>query len=69
VVAFDVGSVIVEDSSGRKKLDGYDNIVMAMGLVSTDGLASELGGKVKKILVVGDAVALGELRKLFVKDI
>lgn len=61
VMAFDGESVIVEDRNGRKKLSGYDNLVMAMGLKSSQTLASQLEGKVKKVFVIGDANAPREI--------
>jgi len=61
VVAFDKDSVIVEDPGGRKELSGYDNLVIAMGLKSSDTLASRHKGKVKRIFVIGDAHAPREI--------
>lgn len=55
VVAFDTGSVIVEDPKGRRKLSGYDHLIIAMGSKSSPMLDSGLRGKVEKILVIGDA--------------
>lgn len=61
VVAFDKDSVIVEDPGGRKELRGYDSLVIAMGLKSSETLASHLRGKVKRIFVIGDAHAPREI--------
>jgi NADH dehydrogenase FAD-containing subunit len=61
VVAFDTDSVIVEDRRGRRKLCGYDHLVVAMGSKSSPLADSQFGGKVEKILVIGDARIPGEI--------
>lgn len=57
VVGFDHNAVVVADKDGKEfRLEGYDNVVLSMGLVSTTPKMMEiLEGKVPKIIPVGDS--------------
>jgi thioredoxin reductase len=61
VIAFDTASVIVEDPTGRKKLQGFDSVIVAMGLVSPKPLANELEGNFEKVFIIGDAATPGRI--------
>jgi 2,4-dienoyl-CoA reductase-like NADH-dependent reductase (Old Yellow Enzyme family)/thioredoxin reductase len=55
VVELGKGYAIVEDTSGARKLDGFDTIVLALGSeVPNDALYNDLKGKVQELYVIGD---------------
>jgi len=49
------GYAIVEDASGRRKIGGFDTIVLAVGSIPNDSVAKSLQGKVAELYVIGDA--------------
>jgi pyruvate/2-oxoglutarate dehydrogenase complex dihydrolipoamide dehydrogenase (E3) component len=49
------GYVLVEDTSGTRKIEGFDTIVLAVGSKSDDSVAKDLEGKVPVLHVIGDA--------------
>jgi 2,4-dienoyl-CoA reductase-like NADH-dependent reductase (Old Yellow Enzyme family)/thioredoxin reductase len=49
------GYVLVEDTSGTRKIGGFDTIVLAVGSKSDDSVAKDLEGKVPVLHVIGDA--------------
>jgi 2,4-dienoyl-CoA reductase-like NADH-dependent reductase (Old Yellow Enzyme family)/thioredoxin reductase len=55
VLRFEPSGVWVEDAAGRRKLEGFDSVVAAVGAKPENELASSLKGKVAEIFVVGDA--------------
>jgi 2,4-dienoyl-CoA reductase-like NADH-dependent reductase (Old Yellow Enzyme family)/thioredoxin reductase len=55
VKALGKGYAMVEDSSGRRKIDGFDTIVLAVGSRPNDRIAKGLQGKVPELHVIGDA--------------
>ena len=46
---------LVENSSGTRKIEGFDTIVLAVGSKSDDSIAKGLEGKVPTLYVIGDA--------------
>jgi len=54
-IRFEKKALWVEDSQGTKKLEGFDNIVIAMGSIPNDELVSSVKEKVSEVYVVGDA--------------
>lgn len=55
VVQFEKEGVWVEDDQGKKKLEGFDSIVISLGSMPNDELLESLKGKAPEIYVVGDA--------------
>jgi 2,4-dienoyl-CoA reductase-like NADH-dependent reductase (Old Yellow Enzyme family)/thioredoxin reductase len=57
VAEFDHDIVVVETAEGEKKrMDGFDNVVLAMGLVSTTPTMMDIiEGKAEKVIVIGDS--------------
>jgi 2,4-dienoyl-CoA reductase-like NADH-dependent reductase (Old Yellow Enzyme family)/thioredoxin reductase len=55
VLRFEPSGVWVEDSGGRRKLEGFDSVVAAVAAKPNNELASSLKGKVAEIFVIGDA--------------
>jgi len=49
------GYAIVEDASGRRKIGGFDTIVLAVGSIPNDSVAKSLQGKIAELYVIGDA--------------
>jgi 2,4-dienoyl-CoA reductase-like NADH-dependent reductase (Old Yellow Enzyme family)/thioredoxin reductase len=49
------GYAVVEDTSGTRKIDGFDTIVLAVGSKPDDRIAKSLEGKVPELHVIGDA--------------
>jgi pyruvate/2-oxoglutarate dehydrogenase complex dihydrolipoamide dehydrogenase (E3) component len=49
------GYAVVEDTSGVRKIDGFDVIVLAVGSTPNDRIAKGLEGKVPELYVIGDA--------------
>jgi NADPH-dependent 2,4-dienoyl-CoA reductase/sulfur reductase-like enzyme len=50
------GYVMIEDASGIRKLDGFDNIILALGSERpNDAVYKKLEGKVSELHVIGDA--------------
>jgi 2,4-dienoyl-CoA reductase-like NADH-dependent reductase (Old Yellow Enzyme family)/thioredoxin reductase len=45
----------VEDKTEEKRLDGFDDIVLALSPVPNDKLAGQLRGKVPELQIIGDA--------------
>jgi len=54
-IRFEKEGLWVEDPQGRKRLEGFDSIVIALGSVPNDAVVDSLKGKVPQIYVVGDA--------------
>jgi 2,4-dienoyl-CoA reductase-like NADH-dependent reductase (Old Yellow Enzyme family)/thioredoxin reductase len=46
---------LVENSSGIRKIEGFDTTVLAVGSKSDDSIAKDLEGKVPALYVIGDA--------------
>ena len=56
VVDLGKGFAMVEDASGIKRLDGFDDIVLALGSEApNDAIYKSLEGKVAELYVIGDA--------------
>lgn len=56
VVDLGKGYALVETASGKKRLDGFDDIVLAMGSeVPNDIIYENLEGKVSELYIIGDA--------------
>jgi len=49
------GYALVQDSSGTRKIEGFDTIVLAVGSRSDDHLVRKLEGRVPELYVIGDA--------------
>jgi 2,4-dienoyl-CoA reductase-like NADH-dependent reductase (Old Yellow Enzyme family)/thioredoxin reductase len=49
------GFAIVEDASGRRKLEGFDTIVLAIGQAPNNTVYQALKGKIAELYVIGDA--------------
>ena len=49
------GFVIVEDASGKRKLEGFDTIVLAIGQAPNNGVYQALQGKIAELYLIGDA--------------
>jgi hypothetical protein len=45
----------VEDSEGKKKLEGFDSIVVALGSTPNNELAESIRDRVSELYVIGDA--------------
>jgi NADPH-dependent 2,4-dienoyl-CoA reductase/sulfur reductase-like enzyme len=54
-IRFEKKALWVEDSQGTKKLEGFDNIVIALGSIPNDKLVGSIKGKVSEFHVIGDA--------------
>jgi len=54
-IRFERKAVWVENSQGTKKLEGFEDIVIALGSIPNDQLVKSLEGKVPEVYVVGDA--------------
>jgi 2,4-dienoyl-CoA reductase-like NADH-dependent reductase (Old Yellow Enzyme family)/thioredoxin reductase len=54
-IRFEKKVLWVEDPQGTKKLEGFDNIVIALGSIPNDEILESLKGKVPEIYIVGDA--------------
>jgi hypothetical protein len=46
---------VIEDASGERKIEGFDNVVLALGSRSDDRIAKSLEGSVPELYVIGDA--------------
>jgi hypothetical protein len=56
VVDIGKGYAMVETASGKKRLDGFDDIVLAIGSeVPNDTIYENLEGKVSEHYIIGDA--------------
>ena len=55
VIRFEKESLWVEDSEGKKKLEGFDSIVVALGSTPNNELAESIRDKVSELYVIGDA--------------
>jgi len=49
------GYALVDDTSGTRKIEGFETIVLAVGSKSDDSVAKDLEGKVPVLHVIGDA--------------
>jgi 2,4-dienoyl-CoA reductase-like NADH-dependent reductase (Old Yellow Enzyme family)/thioredoxin reductase len=54
-IRFEKKALWVEDSQGTKKLEGFNNIVMALGSIPNDELVGSIKDKVLEFHVIGDA--------------
>jgi NADPH-dependent 2,4-dienoyl-CoA reductase/sulfur reductase-like enzyme len=54
-IRFEKESLWVEDSEGKKKLEGFDSIVVALGSAPDNELAESVRDKVSELYVIGDA--------------
>jgi thioredoxin reductase len=54
-IRFEKEGLWVEDSQGTRKLEGFDSIVLALGLTPNDEILKSLEGKVPEVYVIGDA--------------
>lgn len=54
-IRFEKKALWVEDAQGIKKLEGFDNIVMALGSTPNNKLADSIKDKVSEFHVIGDA--------------
>ncbi|MBI4506426.1 MAG: mycofactocin system FadH/OYE family oxidoreductase 2, partial [Chloroflexi bacterium] len=59
LAAVEDGAVVVADvfTGERRRIDGVDTVVLAMGSVADDGLYHALKGRVAELHAVGDCVA------------
>jgi 2,4-dienoyl-CoA reductase-like NADH-dependent reductase (Old Yellow Enzyme family)/thioredoxin reductase len=55
VIRFEKESLWVEDSEGKKKLEGFDSIVVALGSAPNNELAESIRDRVSELYVIGDA--------------
>jgi len=55
VIRFEKESLWVEDSEGKKKLEGFDSIVVALGSAPDNELAESIRDRVSELYVIGDA--------------
>ncbi len=55
IVRITANGVVIEREGQQTMIDGMDTIVIAMGTISENKLAGEIGGKVPEIRVIGDA--------------
>jgi 2,4-dienoyl-CoA reductase-like NADH-dependent reductase (Old Yellow Enzyme family)/thioredoxin reductase len=54
-IRFGEGGLWVEDPGGKKRLEGFDSIVISLGMIPNDELVESLKGKVPEVYVIGDA--------------
>ena len=54
-IRFEKESLWVEDSEGKKKLEGFDSIVVALGSAPNNELAESIRDRVSELYVIGDA--------------
>jgi 2,4-dienoyl-CoA reductase-like NADH-dependent reductase (Old Yellow Enzyme family)/thioredoxin reductase len=54
-IRFEKDGLWVEDLQGKKRLEGFETIVIALGSIPNDELVELLKGKVSEVYVVGDA--------------
>ncbi len=54
-IRFERDGLWVEDPQGKKRLGGFETIVIALGSIPNDELVELLKGKVSEVYVVGDA--------------
>lgn len=66
-IRFEKEGVWVEDPQGRKRLEGFDSIVIALGSTPDDELVESLKRKVSEVYVVGDASKLREVMEALVE--
>jgi 2,4-dienoyl-CoA reductase-like NADH-dependent reductase (Old Yellow Enzyme family)/thioredoxin reductase len=55
------GFALIEDRTGRRRLEGFDTIVIATGSAPDDTVYHRLKGKIAEIHVIGDAVRPREI--------
>jgi 2,4-dienoyl-CoA reductase-like NADH-dependent reductase (Old Yellow Enzyme family)/thioredoxin reductase len=55
------GFAVIEDRTGRRRLEGFDTIVIATGSAPDDTVYHRLKGKIAEIHVIGDAVRPREI--------
>ena len=55
------GFVVIEDRAGRRRLEGFDTIVIAMGSAPDDTVYQQLKSKMPTIQVIGDALRPREI--------
>lgn len=54
-IRFEKDGLWVEDPQGKRKLEGFDSIVIALGSIPNNELFEELKGEVSEVYIVGDA--------------
>jgi 2,4-dienoyl-CoA reductase-like NADH-dependent reductase (Old Yellow Enzyme family)/thioredoxin reductase len=54
-IRFEKKALWVEDSEGKKKLEGFDSIVVALGSAPNNELAESIRDRVSELYVIGDA--------------
>jgi NADH dehydrogenase FAD-containing subunit len=57
IVEFLDDGVIVNKDGNKRKLDGFDTIILALGTRSVNNLKDQLEKKVPELYVIGDALA------------
>ena len=55
VIEFKSGSVVYQKDNTIYEIDNIDNVILAIGAKPVNGLAEKLKGKVKEIVIIGDA--------------
>jgi len=55
------GFAVVEDAAGKRRLEGFDTTVVAVGSTSNDDVFRHLEGKVPEVYLIGDAVSPREV--------
>jgi len=66
-IRFEKGSLWVEDNQGKKKLEGFDSMIIAMGTLPNNEIIEKLEGKVPEIYVIGDALKPREMMEALVE--
>ena len=61
VIGFDVSSILTMGPEGRRRITGFDSVILTMGFESDKALTERLQEKVKEIHLIGDAVAPREI--------
>ena len=55
------GFAVVEDAAGKRRVEGFDTTVVAVGSTSNDDVFRHLIGKAPEVYLIGDAVAPREV--------
>jgi len=66
-VRFEKEGLWVEDPQERKRLEGFDSVVIALGSIPNDAIVDSLRGKVPEVYVVGDASKPREVMEALVE--
>jgi 2,4-dienoyl-CoA reductase (NADPH2) len=60
-IQFEKGGLLAEDPHGKKRLEGFDSIVVSLGASSNDEIVRSIRHKASQVYVIGDASKPREL--------